>query len=100
MKKVNIGTTEDPKFAIIGDYYNYLVLGKITYILHEFQDLFSTNFSKMKGISGKLGEMKILFKHEMKLVKQWPYRLNLRYKECVKEELEWMMDVGIIQPMK
>ena len=49
---------------------------KITDLLHEFQDLFLTKFSETKGILGDLGEMKILLKTDVKLVRQRSYRLN------------------------
>ena len=52
-------------------------MAKIAYLLHEFQDLFPTNFSEMKGILGDLGEMKIPLKLDAKLVRQFLYRLNL-----------------------
>ena len=62
IKKVNIGSPENPKLANIGDYWDDETVSKITDLLHEFQDLFPTNFSKMKGIVGYLGEMKIPLK--------------------------------------
>ena len=37
-------------------------MAKIMDLLHEFQDLFSTQFSEMKGILGDLGEIKIMLK--------------------------------------
>ena len=49
---------------------------------------------------GDLGEMKIPLKLDAKPVKQRPYRLNPRYKEKVKAELECMLDTGIIKPIK
>ena len=57
-------------------------------LLHEFQDLFPTNFSEMKGIVGDLGEMKIALKLDAKPIKQQPYKLNTRYKEKVKDDLD------------
>ena len=42
---------------------------KITDLWHEFQDLFPTKLSKMKGILGDMGEMKIVLKPYEKLVK-------------------------------
>ena len=39
-------------------------------MLHEFQDLFPTKFSKMKGILGDLVEMKIPLKPDAMPVKQ------------------------------
>ena len=73
---------------------------KIIYVLHEFQDLFPTKFSEMKGILGDLGEMKIPLKPDAKAVKQRPYRLNSRYKERVKEKLDIMLDAKIIEPVE
>jgi hypothetical protein len=97
--KVNIGMTENPKFAQIGDYWSDETVEKIADLLHEYQDLFPTTFSEMKGIVGDLGEMKIPLKPGAKPVRQRPYRLNPKYKEKVKEEIDRMLDAGIIEPM-
>ena len=51
----------------------------------------------MKGIVGDLGEMKIPLRPDAKPSKQRPYRLNPRYKEKVKVELDRMLDAGIIE---
>ena len=59
IKKVNIGSLENQKFDNNGDYWDDDTVGKITELLHEFQDLFPTKFSEMKGISEDLAEMKI-----------------------------------------
>ena len=77
IRKVDIGTKDNPKFASVGDYWDEETMAKITDLLHEFQELFPTKFSKMKGILGDLGEMKIPLKPNMKLVRQRPYHLNL-----------------------
>ena len=61
-RKVNVGTEENPNFSNIGDYWDDETMEQITYLLHGFQYLFLTHFSKMKGILGDLGEMKILLK--------------------------------------
>ena len=58
IKKVNIGSYENPKFANIEDYWDNETVGKITDLLHEFQDMFPTKFLEMKEIVGDLGEMK------------------------------------------
>jgi len=60
--KVNIGTTEVPKFSSIGDYWDEQTVCKLTNLLHEYQDLFPTKFIEMKGIAGDLGEMMIPLK--------------------------------------
>jgi hypothetical protein len=54
----------------------------------------------MKGIKGPMGEMKITLKPDAKLVKQRPYRLNQKYKEKVKIELDKMLEAEIIEPIE
>jgi hypothetical protein len=66
-------------------------------LLREYQDPFPTTFSEMKGITRELGEMKIRLKQGAKSVRQRPYRLNLKYKEKVKVEIDRMLDAWIIE---
>jgi hypothetical protein len=44
-----------------------------------------------------MGEMNIPLKPDARLVKQRPYRLNPKYKEKVKIELDTMLEAGIIE---
>jgi hypothetical protein len=44
--------------------------------------------------------MRIPLKLDVKPVKQRPYRLNPKYKEKVKIEIERMMEARIIEPVK
>lgn len=69
----NIGTKVEPKFVKIGDYCNDAMLEKVAELLRDYQDLFPTNFSDLKGIIGYLGVMRITLKPNMKLVNQRPY---------------------------
>ena len=73
---------------------------KITKLLQEYQDLFPTKFTEMKGIKGTLGEMKIPLKKDNWPVKQGPYRLNPKYKEKVRVELDKMLEAGIIESVE
>jgi hypothetical protein len=68
MWKVNVGMTKNPKFAQIGDNWSDETIEKIVDLLCEYQGLFPTTFSEMKGIVGELGEMKILLKSCANLV--------------------------------
>ena len=69
IKKVNIGSEDNPKFSNIGYYWDEETIAKITDLLHEFQDLFLTSFKEMKGIVGYLGEMKIPLKPDIRPIK-------------------------------
>ena len=100
IKKINIGIDTEPKFASIGDYWNDETVGQIADLLHNYQDLFPTKFTEMKGIVGDLGVMRITLKDDARPVKQCPYRLNPRYKEKVKDEIDKMLAAGIIKPVE
>ena len=68
--------------------------------MHDYQVMFPTNFSKMEGIVGDLGEMKIPLWLDAKPSRQQPYRMNPKYKEKVKTELDRMLAAGIIEPVE
>ena len=73
-------------------------MDKVTELLYEYHDLFPTKFTDLKRIIRDLGVM--MLKLDVKLVKQRPYRLNLKHKEKVCVELEKMLITGIIEPME
>ena len=62
----------------MGYYWDGEIVNKVTGLLHEYQELFPTNFSYMKGIVGDLGVTKIPLKRYAKPIKQRPYRLYLK----------------------
>ena len=80
IKKFNIGIEKTLKLANVGDYWDVATIDKITELLHEYQDLFPTKFTDMKGIKGPMGEMRIPLKPSVNPVKQRPYRFNPKYK--------------------
>lgn len=99
-RKVNIGTKAEPKFTNIGGYWDDAIVDKVTELLHQYQDLFPTNFSDLRGIIGDLGFMKITLKLDVKPVKQRPYDLNLKYKEKVHLDLDKILTTGIIESVE
>ena len=54
----------------------------------------------MKGLEGELGEMKIPLNLEAIPIRQRPYRLNLVYKQKVKEEIDKMLEASVIEPVE
>jgi hypothetical protein len=70
VKKVNIGTYDQPKMASIGDYWDEKTIESITELLHEYNDLFPTTFTEMKGIAEELGEMKIPLRPEVRPIRK------------------------------
>ena len=85
---------------MLEDYWDEETVSKVTQLLHEYQDLFSTKFLEMKGILGDIGVIKIPLKPDAKPMKQRPYRLNPKYKEKVRMELDKMLAAGIIEPVE
>lgn len=53
----------------------------------------------MKGIAEELGDMNIPLKLDAKLVRQWLYKLNPKYKEKLKVEFDRMIEASIIEPV-
>lgn len=98
--KVNIGSEEKPRFANVRDYWDEETVSKITGLLREYQEVFPTKFSEMKGIIGDLGVMRIPLKEDVKPCKQRPYRMNLRYKEKVQAEINRMLETRISEPFE
>jgi hypothetical protein len=89
IKKVNIGTEQTPKLANVGDYWDDATISNIIELLHEYQDLFPTKFTDMKGIKGPMGEMKIPLRLDARAIKQIPNisrKLRLSWIECWKQE--------------
>ena len=80
IKKVNISSSENPKFSNIGDYWDDETIWNIIDLLHKFQDMFPTKIFKMKGIVRDLREIKIVLNTDTNHVKKLPYQLNPRYK--------------------
>jgi len=75
-------------------------MDKVVELLREYQDLFPNNISYLKGIVGDLGVMKITLKPNVKPIKESLYCLNPKYKEKVRQELDKVLEAGIIEPVE
>jgi hypothetical protein len=84
----------------VGDYWDDVTISEITELLHEYKDLFPTKFTNMNGIKGTMAEMKIPLRPYSRPIKQRPYRLNPKYKQKVKIELDRMLEARIIEPIE
>jgi hypothetical protein len=97
VKKLDIGTVENSKMASIGNHWDEQTVDRIIELLREYSDLFPMTFTKIKGIAGELGEMKIPLKLEARPIRQRPYRLNPIYKQKVRAEINRMLEARIIE---
>jgi hypothetical protein len=48
VKKVNIGTNDNPKLTSIEDYWDEQIVERITDLLCEYSELFPTTFKEIK----------------------------------------------------
>jgi hypothetical protein len=94
--KINIGTIEKPKIAMVGDYWDEKTSQEIQSLLREYEYLFPKTFSELNGIKRVMGEMKIELKPGSNPVRHIPYRLNPRVKEKVKKEIDKMLEASLI----
>ncbi|KAH9330126.1 hypothetical protein KI387_002234 [Taxus chinensis] len=99
-KKVNIGSGEEPKETIIGDYWSENEVFKIIDLLQEFEDLFSHGYHELKGVHHSLGEMKIKLKDNAHPVRKRPYQINPNLHVKVMEEIDKMIASRIIEAME
>ena len=100
LKEVNIGTEEKPNLAKIGDYQDNDTIGKVMELLMEWQGLSPMEFLELKGITRDLGVMHITLKPYVCPIKQQPYRLNPKYKQKFREEIDKMIATGIIEQVE
>lgn len=68
-KHVNIGIDAKLKYAMLGDYWDDATVDKVIELLREYQDLFPTKITELKGILVYLRMMNITMKPDVKLVK-------------------------------
>jgi hypothetical protein len=74
-----------------------IILYKESHNYRMNTNLFPMKFLEMNGLTIELGEIKIPLKLESIPIRQRPYRLNPIYKGKVKEEINKMLEVGVIE---
>ena len=69
-------------------------------LLNEFRDIFSWSYEDMRGLDPQLYQHQIHLSKDAKLVAQRRYRMNPNYAAKVKEEIDKLLRVGFIRPVK
>ena len=73
---------------------------ELTQTLREYWDVFAWSYEDMKGFDPQFYQHKINLSPNIILVKQRRYKLNLNYAEKVKEEIDKLLWVGFMRPVK
>ena len=69
-------------------------------LLHEYKDVFAQSHEEMEGLDPKFYQHQINLVTDVKLVQQRRYRMNLNYAVRVKDEIDKLLRVGFIRPVK
>ena len=69
-------------------------------LLKEFRDVFAWSYEDMQGLDPQLCQHQIHLSKDAKPVAQQRYRMNPNYAAKVKEEIDKLLRVGFIRPVK
>ena len=69
-------------------------------LLKEFRDVFTWSYEDMRGLDPQLYQHQIHLNKDAKPVAQRCYRMNPNYAPKVKEEIDKLLRVGFIRPVK
>ena len=66
----------------------------------QYKDVFAWSFEDMKGLDPAFCQHQIHLNKDAKPVQQWRYHLHPNYAVKVKEEIDKLLKVGFIRPVK
>ena len=73
---------------------------EIVNLLRQYKDVFAWSYEDMRELDPQLYQHQIHLSKDTKPVAQRRYRMNLNYAAKVKEEIDKLLQVGFIQPVK
>jgi hypothetical protein len=97
---LNIGTPESTKNVKIGAQCSDEEKLKFVKLLGEFQDVFSWSYEDFRGFDPALIQNSIPIKKGIKPVRQKQRPTNPALEATIRKELENLLKVGIIFPVK
>jgi hypothetical protein len=97
---LNIGTPDSPKNVKIGAQCTDEEKLKFIELLCEFQDVFAWSYEDLCGFDPALIQHAIPIKEGIKPVRKKQRPINLALEATIRKELEKLLKVGIIFPVK
>jgi hypothetical protein len=97
---LNIGTPNDPKNVKIGAQCFDEEKLKFAKLLDEFQDVFALSYEDLHDFDPTIIHHSIPIKEGIQLVRQKQIPINPPLEETIRKELEKLLKVGIIFPVK
>ena len=100
LEEVNLGTTEEARPVHIAKEMTPENKTAMITLLKEFRDVFAWSYEDMRGLDPQLYQHQIHLSKDTKPVVQRRYRMNPNYATKVKEEIDKLLRVGFIRPVK
>lgn len=96
IQKVNLGDEDKLKIILVGDDWNPVVKAATFKIFMEYKDVFAWMYKELKGIPLKLCVHRIPLVLGAQSIRKALYRMNKSYAAKVNEEIDKMLEAGII----
>ena len=100
LEEINVGSAEAPRLLTIAKDLTPNEKMAMTELLQEFKDVFVWSHADMKGLGPKFYQLKINLATHAKPIQKRRYCMNLNYTARVKEEIDKLLKVGFIRPVK
>jgi hypothetical protein len=100
LEELNLGTPEEPRTVLVAKDLDPEFKAHLNTVLTEYRDVFAWSYEDMKGINPEFYHHKINLAKDGITVQQRRYRLNPNYAAKVKEEIDKLLWVGFIKPVK
>jgi hypothetical protein len=100
LEELNLGTAEEPRNVLISKEFDTEFKEQLTNVLRAYKDVLAWSYEDMKGLNPEFYQHKINLAKDAIPVQQRRYRLNPNYAAKVKEEIDQLLRVGFIRPIK
>ena len=100
LEEVDLGTEEKPRPVNVAKEMPKDEKKAMVELLMNFRDVFAWSYEDMRGLDPQLYQHQIHLSTDAKPVAQRRYRMNPNYAAKVKEEIDKLLRVGFIRPVK
>ena len=100
LEEVDLGTTEKPRAVKVAKELPKEEKQAMVALLTDFKDVFAWSYEDMRGLDPQLYQHQIHLSTDAKPIAQRRYRMNPNYAAKVKEEIDKLLRVGFIRPVK
>ena len=100
LETINLGSDENPRTLQIANNVPTGEQASLVRLLTDYQDVFAWSYTDMKGLDPQYYQHQINLLPNTRPVQQRRYRMNPNYAAKVKEEIDKLLRVGFIRPVK